>query len=165
MFRNTGSGIFENVSDQLGSDFQLPRVSRGAAIGDFDNDGDLDILINNCGQAPQLLRNDGGNANHSLEILLIGTKSNRDGVGARVKVTARDLILYDQRKGGMSYQSAQDPRLHFGLGQRSNVDLIEVLWPSGSATKLANIKADQIIAVKEGTGIVERPFPCVRASR
>jgi hypothetical protein len=165
MFRNTGRGIFENVSDQLGPDFQLPRVSRGAAIGDFDNDGDLDILINNCGQAPQLLRNDGGNANHWLEIFLIGTKSNRDGVGARVKVTAGDLVLYDQRKGGMSYQSAQDPRLHFGLGQRSSVDSIEILWPNGSVTKLANIKADQIIAVKEGVGIVERPFPRITFSR
>src|SRR5438105_11306914 len=109
MFRNPGRGIFENVSDQLGADFLLPRVSRGAAVGDFDNDGDLDILVNNNGQAPQLLRNDGGNANHWLEILLIGTKSNRYGVGARVKVTAGDLVLYDQRKGGMSYQSAQDP--------------------------------------------------------
>jgi hypothetical protein len=165
MFRNTGRGIFENVSDQLGPDFQLPRVSRGAAIGDVDNDGDLDILINNCGQAPQLLRNDGGNANHWLEIFLIGTKSNRDGVGARVKLTAGDLVLYDQRKGGMSYQSAQDPRLHFGLGQRSSVDSMEILWPSGSATKLASIKADQIIAVKEGAGIVERPFPRVSGSR
>ena len=165
MFRNTGRGIFENVSDQLGPDFQLPRVSRGAAIGDFDNDGDLDILINNCGQAPQLLRNDGGNANHWLEIFMIGTKSNRDGVGARVKVTAGDLVLYDQRKGGMSYQSAQDPRLHFGLGQRSSVDSIEILWPSGSVTKLGNIKTDQIIAVKEGAGIVERPFPRITVSR
>ncbi|HYM75968.1 MAG TPA: CRTAC1 family protein [Candidatus Dormibacteraeota bacterium] len=163
MFRNTGRGIFENVSDQLGPDFQLPRVSRGAAIGDFDNDGDLDILINNCGQAAQLLRNDGGNANHWLEIFLIGTKSNRDGVGARVKVTAGDLVLYDQRKGGMSYQSAQDPRLHFGLGQRSSVDSIEIVWPSGSSTKLSNVKPDQVIAVKEGMGMVDRPFPRVAA--
>ena len=159
MFRNTGRGIFENVSDQLGPDFQSPRVSRGAAIGDFDNDGDLDILINNCGQAPQLLRNDGGNANHWLQIFLIGTKSNRDGVGARVKVTAGDRVLYDQRKGGMSYQSSQDPRLHFGLGQQSSVDSVEIVWPSGITTKLSGLKADQIIAVKEGTGIVERPFP------
>src|SRR4029077_7388159 len=136
MFRNTGHGIFENVSDRLGPDFQLPRVSRGAAIGDFDNDGDLDILVNNCGQSPQLLRNDGGNANHWLEILLIGTKSNRDGVGARVKVSARDLVLYEQKKGGMSYQSAQDPRLHCGLGLRLSIDAIEVLWPSGVVTKL-----------------------------
>ena len=164
MFRNTGRGIFENVSDELGPDFQLPRVSRGAAIGDFDNDGDLDILVNNCGQPPQLLRNDGGNKNHWLEILLIGTKSNRDGVGARVKVSAGDLVLYDQRKGGMSYQSAQDPRLHFGLGQYLSVDAIEILWPSGSSTKLRNLKSDQIVAIKEGTGIVDRPFPRVPAA-
>ena len=159
MFRNNGRGIFENVSDRLGPDFRLPRVSRGAAIADFDNDGDLDILVNNNGQAPQLLRNDGGNANHWMEILLIGTKSNRDGVGARVKLSAGDLVLYEQRKGGMSYQSAQDPRLHFGLGQRSNVDSVEILWPSGSVTRLGSLKSDRIIAVKEGVGIVERPFP------
>jgi len=159
MFRNTGRGIFENVSDRLGSDFQLPRVSRGATIGDFDNDGDLDILVNNNGQAPQLLRNDGGNANRWLEILLIGTKSNRDAVGARVRVTAGDLVLYDQRKGGMSYQSAQDPRLHFGLGPRTKVDGVEIIWPSGMVTTLSNLKSDRILAVKEGAGIVDRPFP------
>ena len=164
MFRNNGRGIFENVSDRLGPDFQLPRVSRGAAVADFDNDGDLDILVNNNGQAPQLLRNDGGNANHWLEILLIGTRSNRDGVGARVKVSAGDLIFYDQRKGGMSYQSAQDPRLHFGLGQHFNVDAVEILWPSGFVTKLASLRSDQIIAVKEGVGIVERSFPRIAAT-
>jgi hypothetical protein len=162
MFRNTGNGIFENVSDRLGSDFRLPRVSRGAAVCDFDNDGDLDILVNNCGGAPQLLRNDGGNANHWLEIFLIGTKSNRDAVGARVKVSAGGLVLYDQRKGGMSYQSAQDPRLHFGLGSNTAVDQVEVVWPSGATTKLAKTKADQIITIKEGTGLVERSFPRVR---
>jgi hypothetical protein len=116
MFRNTGRGMFENVSDRLGSDFELPRVSRGVAVGDFDNDGSLDILVSNNGQAPQLLRNDSGNAHHWLEILLIGSTSNRDGVGGRVTVTAGNLVQHDQRKGGMSYQSAQDPRLHFGLG-------------------------------------------------
>jgi hypothetical protein len=108
------------------------------------------------------LRNDGGNANHWLEILLIGTKSNRDGVGARVKLTAGDLVLYDQRKGGMSYQSAQDPRLHFGLGGRTKIDTLEIIWPSGMTTKVANIKADRIIAVEEGKGIVDRPFPRVQ---
>jgi enediyne biosynthesis protein E4 len=164
MFRNTGHGLFENVSNTLGPDFQLPRVSRGAAIGDFDNDGDLDILVNNCGQAPQLLRNDGGNANHWLELFLIGTKSNRDGVGARLKVSAGDLVLHDQRKGGMSYQSAQDPRVHFGLGRHASVDFIEILWPSGMSTKLGDLKADQILAIKEGVGIVARPFPRVPAA-
>jgi enediyne biosynthesis protein E4 len=159
MFRNMGRGIFENVSERLGADFQLPRVSRGAAIGDFDNDGDLDILVNNNGEACQLLRNDGGNANHWLEIFLIGTKSNRDGVGARVRLTAGDLTLYEQRKGGMSYQSAQDPRLHFGLGAHGSVDALEIIWPSGVVTKLARLKCDQIISVREGEGIVERAFP------
>jgi enediyne biosynthesis protein E4 len=165
MFRNNGHGVFENVSDLLGSDFRLPRVSRGAAIADFDNDGDLDILVNNNGQAPQLLRNDGGNSNHWLQILLIGTKSNRDGLGARVRVSAGNLILHDQRKGGMSYQSAQDPRLHFGLGLHSTVDAIEIVWPSGRVIRLVNVKSDQIIAVKEDVGIVERPFPRVPATR
>ena len=161
MFRNLGHGAFQNVSEDLGRDFQLPRVSRGAAIGDFDNDGDLDILVNNNGERPQLLRNDGGNANHWLEILLIGTRSNRDGVGARVKLSAGDLVLYEQRKGGMSYQSAQDPRLHFGLGKHSIADAIEILWPSGVVTKLAKIQADRIIAIEEGKGLVERKFPRV----
>jgi len=161
MFRNVGHGIFENVSDQLGPDFLLPRVSRGAAIGDFDNDGDLDIIISNNGQAPQLLRNDGGNANHWFQLLLIGTRSNRDAVGARVKVTAGDLVLYDEKKGGMSYQSAQDPRLHFGLGQHTTVEEVEIKWPSGELTKLTNIKSDQILAIEEGKGLVYRPFPRV----
>ena len=162
MFRNMGRGIFENVSNQLGPEFQLPRVSRGVAVGDFDNDGDLDILVNNNGQPPQLLRNDGGNANHWLEMLLIGTNSNRDAIGARVKVFAGNLALEDERKGGMSYQSAQDPRLHFGLGDRSKVDKVEVHWPSGTSTKLSDIQCDQIIAIKEGEGLVDRPFPRVR---
>jgi|SRR5579872_1939022 len=161
MFRNAGSGVFENVSDQLGPDFLLPCVSRGAAIGDFDNDGDLDILVSNNAQLPQLLRNDGGNSNHWLQLFLVGTRSNRDAVGARVKVVAGDLILYDERKGGMSYQSAQDPRLHFGLGPRSTIDQIEIKWPIGGLTKLTNLKADQILAIEEGKGLVHRPFPRV----
>lgn len=163
MFRNTGHGIFDDVSARLGPDFQLPRVSRGAAVGDFDNDGNLDILVNNNGEAPQLLRNDGGNVNHWLEIFLIGTKSNRDGVGARVKVSAGDLVLYDQRKGGMSYQSAQDPRLHFGLGQHASVDAVEVIWPSGTVTKLGGLRSDQIISLSEASGLVQRPFPRIAA--
>jgi len=165
MFHNNGWGVFENVTDRLGLDFQLPRVSRGAAVADFDNDGDLDILVNNNGQPPQLLRNDGGSANHWIEILLIGTKSNRDGVGARLKLVAGDLILYDQRKGGVSYQSAQDPRLHFGLGQRTQIDSVEIIWPSGMKTKQSNLKCDQFLTIEEGKGIVERPFPPVASGR
>jgi enediyne biosynthesis protein E4 len=149
LYRNNGRGAFENVSDKLGPDLQLPRVSRGAAVADFDNDGDIDVLISNNGQEPQLLLNDSGAKNHWLELALIGTRSNRDGVGARVKVVAGDLVLNDQRKGGRSYQSAHDTRLHFGLGARSKVDLIEIRWPSGSVDTLKDIEANRIITVKE----------------
>jgi hypothetical protein len=155
MFRNAGGGKFVNVSNQLGPDLQRPRVSRGLAAGDFDNDGDLDLLVSNNGGAPELLRNDGGNADHWLEILLIGTRSNRDGVGARVKITAGELVQHEQRKGGMSYQSAQDPRLHFGLGSHAKVDSVEIFWPGGTVTKLEDLESDRIIAVKEGTGLLE----------
>jgi enediyne biosynthesis protein E4 len=159
LYRNNGHGIFENVSDKLGLDLQLPRVSRGAAVGDFDNDGDLDILVSNNGQAPQLFENENETSNHWLQIDLEGTRSNRDGVGARVKVVCGDLILYDQRKGGMSYQSAQSPRLHFGLGSREKVDSIEIHWPGGTVDKLQSIEANQIIRVKEGAGFVPHSFP------
>lgn len=164
MFRNLGQGRFRDVSAKLGPDFVRHRVSRGAAVGDFDNDGDLDILINNNGEAPQLLRNDGGNKNAWLGILLVGTKSNRDGVGARVKITSGKLVLFGQKKGGMSYQSAQDPRLHFGLGPRRKIDSLEVRWPSGEVTRLKDLDVNRFITIREGAGIVPRQFPLVPAA-
>jgi len=118
--------------------------------------------VNNNGQPAQLLRNDGGNENHWIELLLIGTKSNRDAVGARVRVAVGDRVLCDQRKGGMSYQSAQDPRLHFGLGEHKDVESIQIQWPSGATTKLSHVKANQILAIKEGEGVIERPFPRIK---
>ncbi len=162
MFRNVGEGRFDNVSDQLGPEFSLPRVSRGAALGDYDNDGDLDILISNNGQAPQLLRNDGGNMNHWLAVYLRGTRSNRDGIGARLKMVAGELTQVSDAKGGMSYQAAQDPRVYLGLGVHQNVDSLEITWPSGTVDRLENVAANQIITVQEGVGIVERPFPKFR---
>jgi hypothetical protein len=149
MFRNTGNGVFTDVSRQLGPDLETPTVSRGMAAGDYDNDGDLDILLSNNGGAPQLLRNDGGNANHWLEVQLVGTRSNRDGVGARLKLTAGGRTLTDERKGGASYQSSQDPRLHFGLGSCPKVDALEIRWPSGTVTRMRDIKADQILTLTE----------------
>lgn len=159
MFRNDGSGVFENVTKEMGDSLLLPRVSRGVAVCDFDNDGNLDILVSNNGGVPQLLRNEPDKANHWLEIFLVGTKSNRDAVGARVKLIAGNLVLYDQRKGGMSYQSAQDPRLHFGLGAREKVESIEVRWPSGGVTRLNNVRSDQIITIDEGKGLIDKTFP------
>jgi hypothetical protein len=162
MFRNLGKGQFEKIADgALGPDFSRPVAGRGIATADFDNDGDIDLAINNRGDYPMLLRNDGGNANHWLEVLLIGTKSNRDGIGASLKLTAEGVTRIEQAKGGMSYMSASDPRIHFGLGKRTKVDALEITWPSGQVDRLKDLPVDKVIAVKEGAGIVPRNFPKV----
>jgi hypothetical protein len=161
MYRNQGEGHFAKVSESLGPDFIHPIVGRGLATGDFDNDGDIDIATNNRGDYPSLLRNDGGNSNHWLEVLLIGTRSNRDGVGSVLKLTSEGFVHVEQSKGGMSYMSASDPRIHFGLEKRTKIESLEITWPSGQVDRLINVPIDQIIAVKEGTGIVPRSFPKV----
>jgi len=163
MFRNLGLGHFEMTSSQLGPDFLRPLAGRGLATADFDNDGDIDIAINNRGDSPELLRNDGGNANHWLEVLLMGTKSNRDGTGAQLKLTSEGFAQVKQAEGGTSYMSASDPRIHFGLAKRAKIESLVITWPSGQVDKLANLPIDTIIAVKEGTGIVPHPFPKVLA--
>jgi hypothetical protein len=161
MFRNLGKGHFDKVSELLGPDFTRPVAGRGLATADFDNDGDIDIAVNARGDYPELLRNDGGNANHWLEVLLIGTKSNRDGTGALLKLTSEDFTQVQQAVGGTSYMSASDPRIHFGLGKRTKIESLTITWPSGLVEKLTNLPVDQIIAVKEGSGIVPHPFPKV----
>jgi hypothetical protein len=162
MFRNLGKGQFEKLPDgALGKDFSIPVAGRGLATADFNNDGAVGIAVNNRGDYPMLLRNDGAGANHWLEILLIGTKSNRDGTGASLKLTAEGETHLEQAKGGMSYMSASDPRIHFGLGKRSKIELLEIRWPSGQVDLLKDVPVDKIIAVKEGAGIVARHFPKV----
>src|SRR6266705_5853842 len=153
MFRNFGKGQFEKISDgALGPDFSRPIAGRGLATADFDNDGDMDIVTNNRGDYPSLLRNDGGNAHHWLSVLLIGTKSNRDGIGASLKISSQGFVHVEQAKGGMSYMSANDPRVHFGLGKHAKIESLEITWPGGKVDRLANVPVDQIIAVKEGAG-------------
>ena len=159
MFRNSGKGQFEKASESLGPDFMRPIAGRGLATADYDNDGDIDIVTNNRGDYPSLLRNDGGNANHWLTIQLIGTKSNRDGVGASLKLISEGFAHVEQAKGGTSYMSASDGRIHFGLGKRTKIDSLEITWPSGHVDRLTNVSIDQIIAVKEGEGIIPRQFP------
>ena len=165
MYRNLGKGEFDKVSDSLGSDFVRPIVGRGLATADYDNDGDIDIVTNNRGDFPSLLRNDGGNANHWLTVQLIGTKSNRDGIGASLKLKSDGSVQVEQAKGGMSYMSASDPRIHFGLGKRAKIESLEITWPSGQVDRLTKVPLDQIIAVKEGAGIVPRQFPKIPSSK
>ena len=162
MFHNLGHGHFEKSSDALGADFNRPVVGRGLATADFFNDGQVGLAVNCRGDYPELLRNEGAGANHWLEVLLIGTKSNRDGIGSVLRLTTQGVVQTDQAKGGTSYMSASDPRIHFGLGKRAKIDSLVITWPSGQVDKLTNIPVDSIIAVKEGAGVVPRPFPKVR---
>ena len=135
--------------------FRSPRIGRGLAVGDYNNDGWQDFLVSNNGEDAQLFRNAGADdptaaGNHWLAVRLIGTKSNRDGNGAALKVIAGALTSYDQAKGGMSYCSAQDPRLFFGLGKHDKVDMLEIRWPSGIVDRFQNLPADDFVIVEEG---------------
>ncbi len=161
MFHNMGGGHYEKISDPLGPDFNRPVAGRGLATADFFNTGAVGLAVVCRGDFPELLRNDGGNANHWLEVLLIGTKSNRDGIGSVLKLTSEGLVHVEQSKGGTSYMSASDPRIHFGLGKRTKIESFVITWPSGQVDKLTNVPIDRIIAVKEGVGIVPHPFPRV----
>jgi hypothetical protein len=157
LYRNLGEGRFVDATRTQGPDFRAPRVGRGLAVGDYDNDGWQDFLVSNNGEDAQLFRNEGGSSpsakdNHWIAVRLIGVTSNRDGIGASLKLTAGDFTSYDQAKGGMSYCSAQDPRIYFGLGKHDHVDSIVIRWPSGYAQELKDIPADVIVIATEGVG-------------
>jgi hypothetical protein len=154
--KNNRDGTFTEVAMQLGAPFLEKHVGRGAAFGDLDNDGDVDIVINNLDGGPQLLRNDGGNANNSVLIRTLGVKSNRGGIGARVKVVAGDLIQIDEVRSGDSYLSQSDLRLHFGLEKRTKIDLIEIRWPSGVVDRITEVGVNKILTFKEGQGLLDK---------
>ena len=124
-------------------------MARGLAIADYDNDGDLDAFVLNINQPSVLARNDGGNRNNWLMLDLKGTRSNRDGLGAKVTVRAGTLVQVDEKKSGTSYLSANDPRMHFGLGKQSKVDEVTIKWPSGVTQKLRDLKVNQVTKVVE----------------
>jgi hypothetical protein len=159
LYRNLHNGHFEDVSLQVGPGISEPVASRGAAFGDFDNDGDIDIVVNTVNDYPQLLRCDSKLDNNWIKIRTIGTKSNRSGIGARLVCTTHNSgdskphRQIDEVRSGGGYFSQNDLRIHFGLGKAEKVDVLEIRWPSGQVDTLKDIKANQLVLVKEGAGI------------
>jgi hypothetical protein len=160
LYRNAGNGRFSDVSASAGTAVTSANLGRGCAVGDLDNDGDVDIVINNLDGPPSLLRNDGGNRQGSILIKCVGTKSNRSAIGTRVKVTSGGRTQVDEVMSGSSYYSQNDFRLHFGLGRAATVELVELAWPSGLKDSFRDLPANHLFIVEEAKGIVSRrPFP------
>ena len=149
-FHNNGDGTFDEVGVDSGSGMRLEKVSRGFAYADYDNDGDLDLLVTNLNGSPDLLQNR-NNQNTWLTFKLIGTRSNRDAIGTRVKVKTGNLIQIREVRSGSSYLSQNDMRLHFGLGKHRQIDRIEIHWPSGLQEQLEGIEVNQILTLVEGS--------------
>jgi enediyne biosynthesis protein E4 len=160
LYKNLRNGRFADVSSQGGTGVTVPVASRGCAFGDFDNDGDIDVVVNTINDFPQLLRCDSSLANNWIKIRTIGTKSNRSGIGARLRCVthppgvAKPQQQIDEVRSGGSYLSQNDLRVHFGIGKAEKVDVLEVRWPSGQLDTLRDIKPNQLIVVKESEGIL-----------
>ncbi len=151
LLRNTGRGKFIDVSARSGDGLAVKRSSRGAAFEDLDNDGKLDVVILNARREPTILRNDSSGPSHWLRIQPRGTRSNRDGIGARIKVVAGDLTLVDEVHSGRSYQSHYGMYPHFGLGQRTRVDRVEVRWIGGGTDVIEGVDVDRVLQISEGS--------------
>jgi hypothetical protein len=153
LFRNLGAGKFQEVTQQMGSAFAKPKVARGAAYADIDNDGFLDVLVTTNGGRPYLFHSEGG-TNHRLRIKLEGTKSNRDGIGAIVRLSAGAEKQWQMLRSGSSYLSQNELVLTFGLADKVKADSIEIHWPSGSVDRLSGIAGDRTVTIREGVGII-----------
>jgi hypothetical protein len=152
VYRNLGNGSFEEVSEISGPAVLEPHSSRGCAFGDFNNDGNIDVLVLNMNEPPSLLRNDNHSGNHWLNVKLIGTRSNRSAIGARLKVTAGERRQVREVFSGSSYISQSDFRQHLGLGAARKADSIEIRWPSGHVETVRNVDANQFIVIEEEKG-------------
>jgi enediyne biosynthesis protein E4 len=160
VYRNTGKGQFKDVSSEMGPGITEKFSSRGAALGDYDNDGDIDVLVLNMNDLPSLLRNDGGNKQNWIKVKLIGTTCNRTAIGARVRVVTGTHTQMDEVHSGSSVMSQGDLRLHFGIGKAQFVDRIEVKWPTTQKIeRFLHVKPNQILTIKEGSGIIQTVAP------
>jgi enediyne biosynthesis protein E4 len=155
VFRNLGDGRFEELIDEAGPGVAAARTSRGCAFGDFDNDGDVDILVMNMNEPPSLLRNDVTGSGHWLKVLLVGVKSNSSAIGARVTARYGGRAHAQEVTAQSSFYSANDRRLHFGLGAATAADLT-VRWPNGDTEKIPAVDADQLVVIREGAGVVRK---------
>ena len=152
IYHSLQNGHFEDVAELLGPPASTPKAARGCAFGDYDNDGDVDIVINNVHDVPDLFRLESLNKNHWLTIKLTGTKSNRSAIGSRVRCVSNSISQYQEVRGGGSYISQNDLRVHFGLGAATSVERLEVYWPSGLTEEWTGLDIDRITTLKEGTG-------------
>jgi len=157
VYRNLGNGRFEDVTDRLGEPITTPKAGRGAAFGDIDNDGDIDIIVNNVHDTPDLFRLDraasaAASAAHWITFKLVGTTSNRDAIGARVRITTGRETQMDEVRGGGSYYAQNDFRVHFGIGAASTIERVDVRWPNGVEESWDRVQADQFVTLKEGGG-------------
>ena len=148
VYRNLGNGKFEEIA-RNSPDLLIGKSSRGSAVADYDNDGDLDVLVINLNNRPSLYKNDGGNRNHWIAFRLEGTRSNRNAIGARVEIEARSRKQVSEVRSGASYISHDDLRLHFGLGEATKVDRVLIRWPNGNTQELGGLDVDRVVTVRE----------------
>jgi enediyne biosynthesis protein E4 len=152
IYRNLRNGRFEDVTERLGPPASTPKAGRGAAFADFDNDGDIDVVINNVHDTPDLFRLDSPTTSHWVTLKLVGTRSNRSAIGARVRLHSSGGVQVDEVRGGGSYYAQNDLRVHFGLGDVSRIDRVEVRWPNGLEERWTDVAIDRVVTLTEGQG-------------